>query len=73
MEIEKGIPLPAKQSVKNGFYAVARSMEAGDSVFLADCKGGWLSTAKRAAPGAVFTTRKETKDGIDGLRLWRVS
>lgn len=67
MKIERNIPIPPIHGWGNPFPI----MDVGDSIFFDTQKNSdrntLLARAKKAMPGAKFTTRK--MDG--GFRIWR--
>lgn len=83
---EKGVPLPPRRGGGQPYGVLWGRFEVGDSVFLAGYRQGRgksdqgdakmsnlnLSYIRRAAPLAKFTARMTTKDGVPGVRVWRV-
>jgi hypothetical protein len=70
IEIEKGIPTPPRSR-----YPL-RDMEIGDSIFIPSKTSlgfsGYVASAGKQT-GFKFSTRKAIKDGVTGLRVWRIS
>lgn len=71
--IEKGIPiLPKKsQKAKYGF----EEMEVGDSKFVGGKTPSKISGSVQLVEekkGWLFKTRSDSKDGVHGVRVWRV-
>jgi len=78
-EIEKDIPMPARQNVTQYPFC---DMEVGDSFFVQakneHVAGNIASAAQRwkvrtGFKNRVFSARKETKDGVEGARIWRLA
>lgn len=69
--IEKDVPIKERYP-RNAFTKVAKQMEIGDSIFSADARviNGIMTALNKLGRSA--TTRAETKDGVEGRRLWRV-
>lgn len=74
-EIEKGVPLPGRGSSR----PFLTEMEVGDSYFVPI--GDKTPTSVRNSEFQIMTrhfglgsavTRRATKDGADGFRIWRV-
>lgn len=73
-EIEKNIPIPGYHC-KYPF----EKMEIGDSFFVKEASDSYRRKVRNAANmfgkknGCKFKTRSmKNKDGIDGIRIWRV-
>lgn len=68
--IEKDVPIKDRYP-RNAFTNVARQMDIGDSIFSADSRviNGVMTALNKL--GRSGTTRAETKDGVEGRRLWR--
>lgn len=70
VKIEKGVPLVRHGATKYPW----RSMEVGDSFFVPTKRAkfaGQVGVAQRTT-GFKFSTRCETKDGVEGCRVWRI-
>lgn len=69
--IEKDVPVRERYP-RNAFTNVAKKMQVGDSIFSADARviNGVMTALNKM--GLSATTRAETKDGVEGRRLWRV-
>jgi len=72
-EIEKGIPIPRRK------YPLDE-LEIGDSFFIPFNEEKPINVRARLSPtmariknatGKVFVSKKATKDGKEGLRVWR--
>lgn len=75
-KIEKGIPIPEGCGRWGNAKYPWERMEVGDSFFVpgraaADMSGARQNAAKRF--GRAYGTKNETKDGVRGVRVWRVS
>ena len=69
--VEKGIPVPA--ATPNSRYPFA-AMEVGDSFFAAKGRATVTGATRRnsKATGRLYRVAEETKDGIAGVRVWRI-
>jgi hypothetical protein len=75
------VPIPASAGAPSALYKFDR-MKIGDSMFRsgnskANTPATNMRTAasiyKRKNPGWNYHTRKDTVDGVEGSRLWRIS
>lgn len=85
MKVEKNIPIPKAKTGPTRRYQL-ENLSPGDSFFVA-CKentkedalrlrstvGGALYKFRKVHPGARFTTRILVEDGVQGIRVWRMS
>ena len=73
-EIESDIPMSKDGRGRPSFYPF-RDMSVGDSFF---ASGVRINSVRRSASlfasrnGMKFATRKQTENGVTGLRVWRV-
>lgn len=68
IQIEKDVPLGGKGN--NKYSPIAEKMEIGDSVFCTSkaMKNGLCAALNRVGRGT--NVRPETKDGVEGFRVW---
>lgn len=73
IEIEKNVPMPIKRRRKSDFPL--EKMNVGDSfVFVGQAsKPRQAATKYGKKSGKVFATRKESINGFEGVRVWRIS
>lgn len=70
MNIEKGIPLPPKQTK---WANLTEEIEAGDSVFFPEGIGCHSFENKLRHFGFRAAHRKVKENGVDGIRVWAVA
>lgn len=68
LAIEKGVPIPDNR-IKTGLYPALRSMDVGDSVFIAGAKKNVATAAFSKHRPRTFTLRKVE----GGIRIWRTA
>lgn len=73
MAIDKYIPIPAAD--KGSRYPWRELLEVGDSFFVAEIYHRVASAAlqQRNRTGREYRCRVEEKDGVKGVRVWRLS
>ncbi|GLS19200.1 hypothetical protein GCM10007874_22170 [Labrys miyagiensis] len=73
-EIERGIPLPSRTNSRAEKYPYSH-LEPGDSFFVADKQPktfhSGISTRNKAGD-AKYKAAASEKDGVSGVRVWRV-
>ena len=69
-KIEKGIPLSLVKSHSKYPFA---EMEVGDSVFIDGATSVTIATCYKYLKPKKFSARKAEKDGVSGVRVWRVA
>ena len=80
IDIQKDIPIPTARRTRGSCRYPFRSMEVGDSFFVAyDGKKQQQSAMYSAIPdevrraGAKFCTRCVEENGVQGVRVWRTA
>ena len=70
IEIEDGVEVPFKnKSVRYPF----KSMEVGESFFVEGKVTSQVMSAARIYGPMKFTSRAAEKDGVKGVRVWRIA
>jgi hypothetical protein len=70
MTIEKNIPIPETSVGRPSKYPF-KEMEVGDSFWTNELTSRVMASANRLKPN-MFRSKKETKDGNKGIRVWRI-
>ena len=72
VEIEEGIPMPEGTSRGGGSKYPWKDMEVGQSFFVTGTKSAPGTPKHISDEGLKFRGRPDTKDGVEGFRVWRV-
>lgn len=72
IKIDKNVPLPPHIREGRAPEYPWRTMEIGDSFFVAEPKTPNAATASRQT-GRTFTRRAVVEDGVKGFRVWRIA